>query len=143
MPDIYKEYLAKQSNSLSYKVRGAIFEVHKVLGPGLMEAAYEAALMRELELCGLKAESQKPIPVIYKGVKVKEAYIADIIVEDKIIIELKSVEELKKVHYKQLINYLHLSDLYTGFLVNFNCTSLNKENFSRVYNNEASDKSEI
>lgn len=143
MPDIYKEYLAKQKESLSYKVRGAIFEVHRELGPGLLEAAYEAALIHELRLIGLKAEPQQPIPVIYKGVEIKDAYIADIIVENKIIIELKSVEELKKVHYKQLINYLRLSDLYTGFLVNFNCISLNKENFSRVYNNEASDKSEI
>ena len=146
MPDIYADLLERQKaikDKLSYRVRGAIYEVHRVLGPGLMEAAYQAALMRELHLRGIKAEEQVHLPVIYKSVEVKEAYLLDILVEDQIIIELKSVDELKPIHYKQLINYLHLKNLYVGFLVNFNCISLDKENFSRVYNNEASDKTEI
>ncbi|MCC8038832.1 MAG: GxxExxY protein [Bacteroidales bacterium] len=106
---------------LTYKIRGAIFEVHNLLGPGLYEECYHKALLNELQLRGIKAESKVKLPVKYKGIEIKEAYEVDILVEDEIILELKSVTELTNAHYKQVQNYLHLSDRFLGILVNFNC----------------------
>jgi len=95
-------------HKLTYIIRGAIYEVHKMLGCGLLEECYHQALVRELQLRGLKVKSKVKVPVVYKGMEIKNAYVLDILVEDKVIIELKSVEELTNLHYKQLINYLHL-----------------------------------
>ena len=129
---------------LTYRVRGAIFEVHKHLGPGLFEECYHQALLRELELNDIEAESKVKIPVKYKGIEIKDAYEADIIVEDELIIELKSVDKLSNVHFRQLQTYLHLKNLHVGYLVNFNCLYM-KDNVDiiKVYNNEATDKSDI
>ena len=144
MSDIYQDFLEQEKQKLSYKVRGAIFEVHKCLGVGLFEECYHEALLHELALRGLKAESKQRVPVIYKGVEIKEAYEYDILVEGKILIELKSVEELANRHFKQLNNYLHLMDLRLGFLVNFNSVYLNDgESICRVFNNEASNQEDI
>lgn len=125
---------------LTYKIQGAIFEVHNVLGPGLLEATYQAALMQELHLRGIKAKGQEKVPVIYKGVEVKDAYVLDIIVEDSVIIEIKSVEKLLNIHFKQLRNYLGLCDKYIGFLVNFNAEELDADNLRKVFNKNASSK---
>ena len=143
MPDIYQEYLEREKQKLSYRVRGAIFEVHAKLGLGLYEECYQQALLHEFQLRGIKAEGKVQVPVIYKGVEVKDAYEIDILVEDKIILELKSVEELSRRHFKQLLNYLHLKNLYLGFLINFNCETLDKDNFCRVFNNQATDQTDI
>lgn len=122
-------------NELSYKVRGAIYTVYKELGAGLLESVYEAALLYELTSSGLKAESQVPLPVIYKEIKLELGFRLDILVENQIIIEIKSVESLHNVHKKQLLNYLKLANKRLGFLVNFNVDLLvDKESFIRIIN---------
>lgn len=123
-------------NELTYKIRGAIFEVHRVLGPGLLEKAYEEALMIELRRQDLKVDSQVNLPINYKGVILPTTYRLDIVVEDRVIIELKSVENLDRRHYKQLMHYLRLRNLYVGLLVNFNCDSIDTNNFKRLYNSK-------
>lgn len=105
-------------NEITYTINGAMFEVNRVLGPGFLEKVYENALLLELKRRGLKAESQAPIRVIYKGTVVGE-YVADILVEDKVIIELKTVEKLERVHEAQLLNYLKATGVLVGLLVNF------------------------
>ena len=107
-------------DDLSYQIRGAAMEVYNFFGPGLLEGLYEKALMQELALRGLKAESQVPVEVKYKGVVVSPDYRLDILVEDAIILELKSVDELNAIHYKQLRSYLKLSNKPIGWLINFN-----------------------
>jgi GxxExxY protein len=105
-------------NELTYAINGAIFEVNKVLGPGFLEKVYEKALLLELRRGGLKAKSQVPIDVIYKGDVVGE-YLADILVEDRVIIEIKTVENLDKIHEAQLLNYMKATGIQVGILVNF------------------------
>ena len=107
-------------NEITYEIRGAIYDVYKELGPGLLESVYEEALCFELEQRGLFIERQKQVPVIYKGCRLKTDLRLDILVEDKVIVELKSVEEMKKVFSKQLLTYLRLMDKRIGILVNFN-----------------------
>ena len=131
-------------HKLTYIIRGAIYEVHKMLGCGLLEECYHQALVRELQLRGLKVKSKVKVPVVYKGMEIKNAYVLDILVEDKVIIELKSVEELTNLHYKQLINYLHLKNLYIGYIVNYNSIYLiENKDLKRIFNNEATDKSDL
>jgi GxxExxY protein len=105
-------------NDLTYAIRGAIFEVNKVLGPGFLEKVYEEALLSELRSRDLKAESQVPIEVLYKR-KVVGEYFADILVEDKVIIEIKTVENIAKTHEAQLLNYMKATGIKVGLLVNF------------------------
>jgi GxxExxY protein len=105
-------------NEVTYEINGAVFEVNRVLGPGFLEKVYENALLAELKGRGLKARSQVPITVLYKGSSVGE-YIADIFVEEKVIVELKTVEVLDKVHEAQLLNYLKATGIPVGLLVNF------------------------
>lgn len=133
-----------EGEKLSYKIRGAIYEVHRLLGPGLFEECYHQALVKELGLRGMKVQSKVRLPVIYKGSEIKNAYEADILVENQIIVELKSVEELNALHYKQLLNYLHLRDLYLGFLVNFNTEFIvENQDIKRVFNNQATIKQDL
>ena len=105
-------------NEITYEIRGALFEVNKVLGPGFLEKVYEKALLIELHNRGLKAESQVPVKVFYKDKPVGE-YFADVLVEKKIIVELKTVESLDKNHEAQLLNYLKATGIQIGLLVNF------------------------
>jgi GxxExxY protein len=122
-------------NELSFKIRGAIFEVHGHLGPGLLETVYEAALMNELQSRGLYSKSQIGVPVMYKGINLEMGFRLDILVEDQIIIEVKSVEMIHDVHKKQLLTYLKLSDKKLGLLVNFNSARLkDKESIIRIIN---------
>ena len=123
----------KAKNPLSYKIIGCAMEVYNTLGPGLLEAAYEKALIHELELNGLSVASQVPVEMNYKGVNLGEGLRLDLLVEDSIIIELKSVEELKPVHYKQLLTYLKLMDKRIGLLINFNVYDF-REGIKRVVN---------
>ena len=110
--------------NITYEIRGAIYDVYKALGPGLLESVYEEALVFELELRGLKVERQKVVPIIYKGNSLKTELRLDLLVEDQVIVELKSVEEMKKVYGKQLLTYLRLMDKRLGLLVNFNTDNI-------------------
>ena len=107
-------------NELSSKIIGAAIEVHKALGPGLLESAYEECLCHELSLQGLRLERQKPLPIIYKGKQLDCGYRLDVVVENKIIIELKACEKIEPIHRAQLLTYLKLSNLNLGLLLNFN-----------------------
>jgi GxxExxY protein len=105
-------------NQLTYQIRSAVFAVNKVLGAGFLEKVYENALLVELRRMGLRAESQVPIKVQYKGIEVGE-YFADIVVENEVILEIKAIESLQKVHEAQLLNYLKATGYKIGLLVNF------------------------
>ena len=107
-------------NELSSKIIGAAIEVHKALGPGLLESAYEECLCHEFGLRGLSNERQKPLPVIYKGIELDCGYRLDIVVENTIILELKSCEKIEPIHKAQLLTYLRLSGLHLGLILNFN-----------------------
>jgi len=107
-------------NPLSSKVIGAAIEVHKSLGPGLLESVYEECLCHELGIRGLSFERQKLLPVIYKGKQLDCGYRLDIVVENKIIVELKSCERIELIHKAQLLTYLKLAGLTLGLLLNFN-----------------------
>jgi len=104
-------------NDITYGIRGAVFEVNRVLGPGFLEKVYENAVLIELRARGYKAESQVPIKVYYKENVVGE-YITDILVEGTVIVELKTVEKLEKLHEAQLLNYLKGTGIQVGLLVN-------------------------
>ena len=121
-------------NQISYQIRGAIYDVYKTLGPGLLESVYEEALVFELEQIGLKVERQKPVPIIYKGNTLKTELRLDILVEDQIIVELKSVAEMKDVYYKQTLTYCRLLDKRLGILVNFNVDDILDGAIIRVAN---------
>ncbi|MBK8029485.1 MAG: GxxExxY protein [Chloroflexi bacterium] len=107
-------------NEVSEKVIGAAIEVHRELGPGLLESAYEECLAHEMNLRGMSFERQKPLPVIYKGVQVECGFRLDFIVSDLVVVELKAVEELTPVHHAQLMTYLKLTGCKLGLLINFN-----------------------
>lgn len=119
-------------NDLSYIIRGCIFKVYNLLGPGLLESAYEKALLYELGQTGLKTSSQIALPMIYESIKMDIGYKMDILVENKVIIEIKSVETLLEVHHKQLITYLKLSGLKLGLLVSFNSADISKSIFRKA-----------
>ena len=108
----------EELDQLTYKINGAVFEVNRILGAGFLEKIYENALVLELKSQGLKAESQVPISVSYKGDIVGD-YAADILVEDKVILELKAVDKIQKVYEAQIINYLKATGIRVGLLVNF------------------------
>ena len=111
-------------NELTYQIRGAIYDVYKDLGPGLLESVYEEALVYEIEQRGLKVERQMKVPIIYKGVELRTDLRLDLLVEDQVIVELKSVEEMKPLFGKQLLTYLRLMDKRVGLLVNFNTDNI-------------------
>jgi GxxExxY protein len=123
-----------RENTLSYKIRGAIFRVYNNLGPGLLESVYEAALVYELKKDGIPVETQVPVPVIYDSKKLELGFRLDLLVEKKVIVELKSIESIQKVHFKVLLTYLKLTNLKLGILVNFNSDNISKSIFRRVNN---------
>ncbi|MGH1516177.1 GxxExxY protein [Chryseobacterium sp. JK1] len=120
-------------NELSYKIIGAALEVHRNLGVGLLENAYEVALAYELKELGFKVESQLTLPLKYKNELIKNAYRIDLIVEDKVIIEIKSVLEIHPIFYSQVLTYLKLTNIKLGLLINFN-TPLIKDGIHRIVN---------
>jgi GxxExxY protein len=120
-------------NQLTEKVIGACIEIHKTLGPGLLESAYEECLCHELRLAGLRFERQRSLPVAYKGVQLDCGYRLDVVVEDKLIVELKSVEALAPIHDAQLLTYLKLSGITVGLLINFNVPVL-RRGIKRIVN---------
>ena len=111
-------------NEITYEIRGAIYDVYKALGPGLLESVYEEALCFELEQRGLTVECQKQVPINYKGNVLKTELRLDILVENTVIVELKAVEEMKNVFAKQLLTYLRLMNKKVGLLVNFNTDNI-------------------
>ncbi|MBN2613444.1 MAG: GxxExxY protein [Bacteroidales bacterium] len=121
-------------NEISYKVIGVAIGIHKSIGPGLLESAYENALAHDLKELGFEVRQQVPMPFIYKEVKQEVGYRIDLLVNNKLIIEIKAVEILAPVHYAQLLTYLKLSGLKLGLLINFNSKIL-KDNIHRVVNN--------
>jgi GxxExxY protein len=120
-------------NVIGKQVVDAAVQVHRELGPGLLEAVYEVVLARELEHHGPRVERQVPVPILYRGLRFEEGFRADLIVEGKVILELKSVEQLSKVHAKQVFTYLKLKGLKLGFLLNFGA-SLMKDGIQRIAN---------
>ena len=121
-------------NDISYKIIGAAIELHKSIGPGLLESAYENALTYDLKELGFSVRQQVPMPFIYKEVRQEVGYRIDLLVNNKVIIEVKAVESVAPVHYAQLLTYLKLSGLKLGLLINFNSKTL-KNNIHRVVNN--------
>ena len=122
------------SKPLTERIIGAAIQVHRALGPGLLESAYEACLAYELVKRGLQIEKQKPLPVVYDNVNIDCAYRLDFVVNDEVVVEVKSVERLTHVHDAQLISYLKLSKKRVGLLINFNVKWLTDEGIRRRVN---------
>ncbi len=121
----------KRLNSITETIIGSAIDVHRALGPGLLESAYEACLVHELKRAGLDVEQQKPLPVTYRGIKLDCGYRLDVIVDGNVIVEIKAVEKLLPIHKAQLMSYLKLSGCKVGLLVNFNVEIL-KDGIQRV-----------
>ena len=120
-------------NLISGKIVDAAFHIHSALGPGLLESVYEVILARELEKRGLQVERQKPVPIVFDGLRFDEGFRADLIVENCVVVELKSVEEIARVHAKQLLTYLRLLDFRLGLLINFGAPVI-KDGIRRIVN---------
>jgi GxxExxY protein len=120
-------------NQITESIIGTAVDVHRALGPGLLESAYKACLAFELAQCGLKIEQQKPLPIIYRQVKLDCAYRLDFLVEKSVVVELKVVDSLAPIHKAQLLSYLKLSGCKVGLLINFNVSIL-KNGVVRVVN---------
>ncbi len=125
--------MIKQEDKFSKEIIGATIEVHRNLGPGLLESAYEECLCRELVIRGLTFERQKPLPLSYKGIKLDCGYRLDIVVEGLVILELKAVDRIEPIHEAQLLTYLKLAKLKLGILINFNVPVL-KNGIKRIVN---------
>jgi len=125
--------IIKRSDQLSFRVIGAAMEVHRRLGPGLVEPIYEEFLCHELGLRKIPFERQKPLPIVYKGFRLDCGYRLDIVVDNLVILELKAVERIKPLYEAQLRTYLKLSGTWLGLMMNFNVTLL-KEGIHRMVN---------
>jgi GxxExxY protein len=120
-------------DEISHRIIGAAIEVHRHLGPGLLESAYQSCLAFELKQLGLKVEEQKPLPVVYKQVKLDCGYRLDMVVEDEIIVEIKAIEKLLPIHDAQVLSYLRLTKKRVGLLMNFHVPVL-KNGLKRIVN---------
>ena len=110
--------------NLTGRIVSAAMQVHRALGPGLLESVYRCCLARQLEMDGIAVEHEVPIPVVYQDLAIDSAFRADMIVERSVLLELKAVEKLAPIHQAQTLTYMNLSGLHVGFLINFNVTSL-------------------
>jgi GxxExxY protein len=124
----------EELNRLSSVVIGCAIEVHKVLGPGLLESAYQQCLAWELRRQGLSVKEQVPVPIRYKELEVSNAYRLDILIEDELIVELKAADKIEPVHVAQMLTYLKVSGLRLGLLLNFNVEVM-KKGIKRVVSN--------
>jgi len=124
----------KIENIISNKIIGCAIELHRKLGPGLLESVYENALAYDLNEIGFDVRQQVPMPFIYKEIKMEVGYRIDLMIDNKVIVEVKSVEALAPVHFSQTLTYLKLSDKKLGLLINFNSKIL-KGNIHRIVNN--------
>jgi len=120
-------------NELSNQILGAAIEVHKALGPGLLESVYESALRIELDARGIESRRQIELPLLYKGRRLDGALRVDLLVADLVIVEVKSVDQFAEIHLAQLLTYLRLADKRLGLLINFNATTL-RNSVRRVVN---------
>lgn len=127
------DYSNRPCDALTKKIIGAAIEVHRTLGPGLLESAYETCLLYELREAGLKIERQRPVPLVYKNVKLDCGYRLDLVVEGKVVVEVKSVTGAIAIHEAQLLSYLKLMDCQVGLLINFNVKLL-KQGVRRIIN---------
>ncbi|PIU83067.1 MAG: GxxExxY protein [Elusimicrobia bacterium CG06_land_8_20_14_3_00_38_11] len=125
-----KEFL----NKITETIIGVAINIHRELGPGLLESAYEVCLVYALAKSGLKIEQQKALPIVYHGIKLDCGYRLDLVVENEVIVEIKSVEKILPIHKAQLMTYLKLSGYKVGLLINFNVEIL-KNGIRRVVNN--------
>lgn len=132
MLDQNREPLPLENDALTHEIIGAAIEVHRELGPGLLESVYEACMMQELKLRGIQAQRQIPLPVTYKGVQVECGFRIDILVEGLVVLELKSVDKTTPLDEAQLITYLRLSGHRRGLLMNFNVRVLKDGLLRRV-----------
>jgi GxxExxY protein len=121
-----------ERDPLTEQVIGAAIEVHRVLGPGLLESVYQRCLCHELKLRGIERQPQVKLPVVYKGLSIDCEFFMDIVVSDKLVVELKAVERLLPVHEAQLLTYLRLSGIRLGLLINFNVPLLKDGIKSRI-----------
>jgi len=128
-----QDVMRERANELSRLVIGAAIEVHRAIGPGLLESAYQECLCRELVLRGVPFERQVPLAMEYKGVVLECSYRLDLVVDNLVIVELKSVEKIEPVHEAQLLTYLRLKPLWLGLLINFNVPIL-KDGIRRIVN---------
>jgi len=120
-------------NRITEQIIGSAMEVHRAIGPGLLESAYQVCLAFELRERGFKVEQEKPLPVMYKNVRLECGYRLDRVVEDSVIVEIKAIEKLNAVHEAQLLPYLRLLNCRVGLLLNFHCTML-KDGIRRIVN---------
>ncbi len=120
-------YTKQDLKDLVYKVNGAAIEVHKRLGPGLLESVYHKCLLREFELREIKFQSELSIPIEYKGIEVNAELRCDLFIEEKLVVELKSVTEMKPIFEAQILSYMNLLNAPMGLLINFNVTNIYKE----------------
>jgi GxxExxY protein len=121
----------EEINALTEQIIGAAIEVHRQLGPGLLESTYKACVAHELRLRGFTVEAEKEMPIRYKNMVVEKAYRIDLLVEGKVIVELKSIEKTIPIHEAQLLTYLRLSNVTVGLLINFNVKLL-KDGIKRM-----------
>jgi GxxExxY protein len=129
----HRDTETQRLNQITEKIIGCAIEVHRALGPGLLESAYEECLCFELSQCGLKFERQVPLPVVYKGVKLDCGYRIDIVVENLVIVEIKAIANILPVHEAQVLSYLKLDNKPLGLLLNFHVSVL-KNGIKRIRN---------
>lgn len=120
-------------SELTWEVIGCVIEVHKGLGAGLLESAYEKCLCHELKLNGINFEQQKPVSIKYKSLEVEAAFRVDLLIEGSLIVELKSVDKILPIHKAQLLSYLKLSNVKLGLIINFNVSKLTNGIVRLVY----------
>jgi GxxExxY protein len=125
---------SKTLNDITDQIIGAALQVHRALGPGLLEAAYEACTTFELSDRGLSVERQKVFPLVYRDRKLDCGYRVDLLVEGLVVVEIKAIERLERVHRAQVLSYLRLSGCKVGLLINFNVTLIVKEGLARIVN---------
>ena len=121
-------------NKITETIIGVAINIHRALGTGLLESAYEACMVYDLIQVGMKVEQQKPLPVVYRGVKLECGYRLDLMIENEVIVEIKSIDKLLPIHKAQLMSYLKLADCKVGLLINVNVEIL-KSGIQRVVNN--------
>lgn len=127
------EFAEKEENRISGVILDAAIAVHTAIGPGLLESAYEACLAYELTSRGLKIQTQVPLPITYRTVRIDAAYRLDLLVENLVIVEIKAVERLSPIHDAQILSYLKLSNKRLGLLINFHVLRL-KDGYKRIVN---------
>jgi GxxExxY protein len=126
--------MAMSRSQITEQIIGAVIKIHRVLGPGLLESAYESCLVYELEQLGLRVQRQKAVPLIYKSVKLECGFRADLIVNSEVVVEIKCKDAIHPVDQAQLLSYLRLLDLRVGLLMNFHVLRL-KDGIKRMVNN--------